>query len=111
MDIFISDSLKERVSIESLEKQMSSNELSNDASKTKVLKVERNLDTIILTLECDVQLLSNLYDFSIGMVKEATVTSRDLNLKAENIVSYSVIGCSINYEKKKKKIKITLKTI
>jgi len=110
MDILVSDSLKDRVSIETLEKQMSSNDLSDDTEKTRVLKIKRKNDEIILTLECDSQLLNRFYDFSIGLVKEITITSRDLNLKTENIISYSVVGCSINYETSIKKIKITLKT-
>lgn len=110
MDILVSDSLKNRVSIKSLEKQMSSNDLSNDAEKTKVLKVKRKNNKTILTLECDNQLLDRLYDFSIGLVKEINITSRDLNLKTESIISYSVIECSIDYEASIKKIKITLKT-
>jgi len=109
MDILVSDSLKSRVSIKTLEKQMSSNDLSNEVEKTKVLKVKRKNDKTILTLECDNQLLDRLYDFSIGLVKEVTITSRDLNLKTESDISYSVVSCSINYEASIKKIKITLK--
>ena len=110
MEILVSDSLKERVTIESIEKQMSNNQLSEDNNKTRVLKIKRKKDLIYLTLECDTQLLEKFYSFSIGLVKEINITSRDLNLNTESIINYSVVGCSINYESLIKKIKITLKS-
>lgn len=109
MNIMMSDSLKERVSIKNVEKQMSDQELANDVEKTKVLKIERNDDKIILTLECDRQLLALLYNYSIGLVNEMKLTSYDLNLKAEDNINYKVIGCLIDYAGSLKKIKLTLK--
>ena len=110
MNIIMSDSLKDRVSVKSVEKQMSDRELTDDVEKTKVLKIERNNDKITLTLECDRQLLAMLYDYSIGLVNKMSITSYDLNLKAESSINYNIIGCLIDYESSLKKIKITLKS-
>ena len=78
----MSESLKERVSIKNFEKQMSDRELSDNVEKTKVLKIERNNDKIILTLECDRQLLSLLYSYSIGRIDYMdTVKKIKLTLK------------------------------
>ena len=41
MNIMMSESLKERVSIKSFEKQMSDRELSDNVEKTRVLKIEK----------------------------------------------------------------------
>jgi hypothetical protein len=109
MNIMMSESLKERVSIKNFEKQMSDRELSDNVEKTKVLKIERNNDKIILTLECDRQLLSLLYSYSIGLVNVLELTSHDLNLKAEKAISFKVEGCRIDYMDTVKKIKLTLK--
>ena len=109
MNIMMSDSLKERVSIKNVEKQMSDQELVSDIEKTKILKIERDNDKIILTLECDRQLLALLYNYSIGLVNEMQLTSYDLNLKAKNNISFKVIGCLIDYASSLKKIKLTLK--
>ena len=108
MNIMMSDSLKERISAKSVEKQMSDRELTDDVNKTKILKIERDSDRIILTLECDRQLLALLYNYSIGLVNEISLTSYDLNLKAENNINFKVIGCLIDYESSLKKIKLTL---
>lgn len=109
MNIMMSDSLKERVSIKNVEKQMSDRDLADDVEKTKILKIERNDDKIILTLECDRQLLALLYNYSIGLVNEININSYDLNLKVESNINYKVIGCLIDYNSSLKKIKITLK--
>ena len=109
MNIMMSDSLTNRVSIKSIEKQMADQDLADDVEKTKILKIERDNDKIILTLECDRQLLALLYNYSIGLVKEIKITSRDLNLNADSNIIYNVLGCEIDYESKLKKIKITLK--
>ena len=108
MNILMSDTLKERVSIKNIEKQMTDRELTNDVDKTKVLKIERDNDKIILTLECDRQLLGLLYNYSIGLVNKMSLTSYDLNLKAESNIKFSVKGCLIDYESNLKKIKLTL---
>ena len=110
MNIMMSDSLKERVSESSIKSQILESELVEDISQSKVFKIQRRADEIILTLDCDRQLLNKLYSFSIGLVKEIKITSRDLNLNAESNIIYNVLGCEIDYESKIKKIKITLKT-
>ena len=110
MNIMMSEALKQRVSVKSVEKQMSDRELTDDVEKTKVLKIERDNDKIILTLECDRQLLAILYDYSIGLVNKMSITSYDLNLKAVSNINYNVVGCLIDYESSLKKIKITLKS-
>lgn len=108
MSIYISDSLRERLSKEELEDQLFNTELSDDASKNKILSLTRKKDTIIISLEFDRQLLDHLYDFLIGNIRETIVTSQMLNIASQEIIKYKVIYAKVMMNDKKN-IKLKLK--
>ena len=108
MNILMSESLKERVTEDNVRNQILESDLVLDANTTRILKIERQNDKISIEIESDKGLLDKLYNYSIGLVNKVSISSQDLNMRSQELISYNVISCSIDYLNKTKKIKLAL---
>ena len=108
MDILMSDILKDRVSISTIEKQITDTTLGEDVNKNRILNIQNDNNIITVMLECDNQLLDIVYNFSIGLDTDVKIKSSDLNLKTNKDILYKIIYANIDYTSSIKKITIKL---